>query len=246
MIRRTVKRALRLSAIAIVPYFVVVTVVFFFQRSLLFFPAHLDVPTRLTPWVDANRTIGYCREVLGARTIWLMTHGNAGQAADRDYVLSRMSDQDSLYVLEYPGYGLREGRPCLESMNQAAAEAYRVLKSQHPDTSLCVVGESIGSGPACSLAEKTPPDKIVLVVPFDSLESVASTRFFFLPVRLLLLDNWDNVDALRDYAGPVEIFGATGDTIIPIEHAKTLAAPVPALASRRFRAVITIGPLTTK
>ena len=228
MIWRMTKRALRISAIAIVPYFVIVTVVFFCQRSMLFFPTHLDVPTRLTLWIDANRTIGYCREVPNSRTVWLMTHGNAGQAADRDYVLSRMSDQDSLYVLEYPGYGSREGRPCLESINQATAEAYRILRSQNPNTPVCVLGESIGSGPACSLArEETPPDKIVLVVPFESLESVASKRFYFLPVRLLLLDNWDNVDALQDYAGPVEIFGATGDKIIPIEHAKTLATQIP-------------------
>jgi len=222
------KRALRISAIAIVPYLVIVTVVFFFQRSMLFFPTHLDVPTRLTPWIEANRTIGYCRKVPNSRTVWLMTHGNAGQAADRDYVLSRMSDQDSLYVLEYPGYGSREGRPCLESINQATAEAYRILRSQNPNTPVCVLGESIGSGPACSLArEETPPDKIVLVVPFESLKSVASKRFYFLPVRLLLLDDWDNVDALQDYAGPVEIFGATGDEIIPIEHAKTLATQIP-------------------
>ncbi|TWU57729.1 alpha/beta hydrolase [Rubripirellula reticaptiva] len=211
------------------------TVVFFYQRSLIFFPSHLDVATRLTPWTDADRTIGYCREVDDARTIWLMTHGNAGQAADRDYALSRMSDQDSFYVVEYPGYGARDGKPCLESFNQATAEAYRILRSRYPNTPICVLGESIGSGPACSLArQETPPDKIVLVVPFDSLLSVASKRFYFLPVRPLLLDNWDNAAALRNYAGPVDIFGAIGDKIIPIEHAKTLADQIPSARLIRF------------
>src|SRR6185436_11532244 len=123
------------------------------------------------------------------------------------------SDKDSLYVLEYPGYGAREGNPTLESMNQAASEAYHLLRSHNPNTPVCVLGESIGSGPACALArEKVAPDKIVLVVPFDSLASVASEHLPFLPVRLMLRDAWDNVDALRHYAGPVEIFGATGDT----------------------------------
>ena len=235
VIWRTCKKAFRMTSIAMITYIVVVLFVFVFQRSLLFFPTHTNVPTRLKPWTDANRTIGFCREVPNAGTIWLMTHGNASQAADRDYVLSRMCDQDSLYVLEYPGYGSREGRPCLESINQATAEAYRILRSQNPNTPVCVLGESIGSGPACSLArEEAPPDKIVLVVPFESLASVASARFFFLPVRFLLLDNWDNVEALRDYAGPVDIYAATCDEIIPVEHAKTLATKIP---GARFTAI---------
>jgi surfactin synthase thioesterase subunit len=156
-----------------------------------------------------------------------MMHGNAGQAADREYVLNCMSNQDSLYVLEYPGYGRREGNPSMESMNRAASEAYQLLRKQNQNTPVCVLGESIGSGPACSLArEKTSPDKIVLVVPFDTLASVASSRFFFLPVRLLLRDDWDNVESLKHYAGPIEIFGATGDEIVPVEHAKALARQV--------------------
>ncbi|PAY19001.1 alpha/beta hydrolase [Rhodopirellula sp. SM50] len=221
-------QTVRMIAMVMIPYVAVTVVVFLCQRFLLFLPTHREVPTLLQPWLVENRTIGYCREVPKARTVWLMTHGNGGQAANRDYVLDRMSDQDSLYVLEYPGYGARDGKSCRDSFNQAAAEAYRILTSQYPDTPVCVLGESIGSGPACELArEETPPDKIVLVVPFDNLASVASKRFFFLPVRLLLLDDWNNVDALKDYPGQVEIFAATGDEIIPIEHAKALARQIP-------------------
>ena len=223
-----IKRVLRIIAIPLALYLVLVAVVYFFQRSLLCFPTHLTPSTRLTPWSDGKRTIGYCREVPNAHTVWLMMHGNAGQAADRDYVLSRMSDQDSLYVLEYPGYGCREGKPSLESMNRAASEAYQLLRVRNQNIPVCILGESIGTGPACALArEKIAPDKIVLVVPFDSLVSVASQQFFFLPVRLMLRDAWDNVETLRHYAGPVEIFGATDDTIIPVEHAKALARQIP-------------------
>ena len=234
-IRHLSKRVVRVIAIPFVLYLVLVTVVYFCQRSMLFFPTHTTPSTRLTPWSDGSRTIGYCREVPNARTVWLMMHGNAGQAADRDYVLSRMSDQDSLYVLEYPGYGLRDGKPSLESINQAASDAYHILRLQRQNTPVCVLGESIGSGPACVLAgEKVAPDKIVLVVPFDSLVNVASERFYFLPVRLMLRDTWNNVEALRHYAGPVEIFGATDDSIIPVEHAKALARQI---ASAHFTAI---------
>lgn len=225
---RVIKPVLRIVAIPFVLYIVVVAIVYFRQRSMLFFPTHAVPATRLAPWSNGGHTIGYCREVQNPGTIWLMMHGNAGQAADRDYVLRCMSEHDSLYVLEYPGYGSREGSPSLESMNKAASDAYQLLRSRNPTTPVCVLGESIGSGPACALAqEKIAPDKIVLVVPFDTLASVASKQFFFLPVRLMLHDAWDNVESLRHYPGPVEIFGATDDTIIPIEHAKALANQIP-------------------
>ena len=43
----------------------------------------------------------------------------------------------------------------------------------------------------------------------------------------MLHDNWDNVESLRNYTGPIDIFGAVDDTIIPIKHAKSLAAQIP-------------------
>jgi pimeloyl-ACP methyl ester carboxylesterase len=229
LLRRLAKRVLRISAIPLAVYLLLVVSVYFCQRSLLFFPTHTTPSSPLKPWSDGTRTIGFCREVTNAHNVWLMMHGNAGQAADRDYVLSRMSDQDSLYVLEYPGYGGRGGNPSRESFNRAASEAYQLLRTRYGSKPVCVLGESIGSGPACTLAqEKVPPDKIVLVVPFDSLVSVASGRFFFLPIRLLLRDAWNNVEALRHYDGPIDIFGAVNDEIIPIEHAKELARQTPA------------------
>jgi pimeloyl-ACP methyl ester carboxylesterase len=198
------------------------------QRSLIYFPTHDGEETALRPWVDGGRLIGYCREAPRPGTVWLMTHGNAGQASRRGYVLARLSDADSLYVLEYPGYGLRDGRPSKDSMDGAASEAYRILRARFPHTPIGVIGESIGSGPASFLAsERQPPDKIVLVVPFDTLASVAAEHVPFLPVRALLRDDWDNVRALRGYAGPVDIYGAADDRVIPWAHARRLAEALP-------------------
>ncbi len=91
-----------------------------------------------------------------------------------------------------------------------------------------MIGESIGSGPACTLASATrPPDKIVLIVPFDTLYRVTSSRFYFLPVWLLLLDRWDNIAALSNYHGPIDIFAAKQDEVIPYRHAQSLAEACP-------------------
>jgi alpha-beta hydrolase superfamily lysophospholipase len=132
-------------------------------------------------------------------------------------------------------YGARKGKPSRASFDAAATEAYLLLRRMFPRTPICVMGESIGSGPACTLATQSPPpDKIVLVVPFDKLTSVAADHVGFLPVSLMLEAKWNNIRSLSAYRGPVEIFGAQEDTVIPIEHARKLARSVP---SARFHTI---------
>jgi len=217
-------------------YLSAVVLVYSTQRSMLFFPSHEALASSLSAWKDGERTIGFCHEATKPRTIWLLAHGNAGQAAGRGYVLRCLAPEDSLYVLEYPGYGFREGAPSKKAMDDALLQAYTLLCSRNPGIPIGVIGESIGSGPACMLAQAKPaPVKIILFVPFDTLASVASEKMPFLPVGLMLRDAWDNRAALEHYDGPIDIFGAIDDSVIPFEHAKRLAASLP---HSHFKAIL--------
>jgi uncharacterized protein len=198
------------------------------QRNLLFYPTHHNGDNGLAAWKQNEKIIGYSREVPTPENIWLMLHGNAGQATDRIYAIPSFSQHDSVFILEYPGYGARGNKPSKATFDAAATEAYQFLRKTFPNTPVCVVGESIGTGPACTLATQSqPPDKIVLIVPFDNLASVASEHVSFLPVSLILEAKWDNARALSTYKGPVEIFAAQQDTVIPIDHARKLANAIP-------------------
>jgi pimeloyl-ACP methyl ester carboxylesterase len=198
------------------------------ERKLLFYPTHRPHDNSLTPWMRNGEIIGYSRKIASPKNVWLMLHGNGGQASDRLYAVPSYSDEDSVYILEYPGYGNREGVPSKEAFNRAAKEAYLLLRETYPRIPVCVVAESIGSGPASSLASLAhKPDKFVLIVPFDRLSLVAEDHFPAILVRLILKDDWDNIEALSHFKGPIEIFGAAADTIIPVSHAKALAAAVP-------------------
>jgi hypothetical protein len=198
------------------------------QQKFLFHPSHSTDNNGLTPWQPDGRLIGFSRIVRAPKNIWLMLHGNGGQASDRTYALPTFSPEDSVFILEYPGYGTRTGTPSIKSFNAAAAEAYLDLKRQFPTLPVCVAAESIGSGPASILANQpAPPDKIVLVVPFDTLQSVAFEHMPWLPVGVILGKSWDNVAALSQYRGPIEIFGAEEDAVIKITHAEGLARSLP-------------------
>jgi len=198
------------------------------ENSFLYFPSHEPNHSRLTEWRIDDRLAGYARIVEAPRAVWLICHGNAGQAADRQYIVDCLPADTSAFVLEYPGYGLRPGAPSMTAINQAAADAYAALRRLYPSARVCVLGESLGSGPAsylCSLP--LPPDRLVLMVPYDTLLSVAKEHIRALPVSLLMRDKWDNVKALSAYKGPVSIFGARNDKVIPCAHARALARSVP-------------------
>jgi pimeloyl-ACP methyl ester carboxylesterase len=219
---------LRILIFALVCFVVVVLGFAIFQRKLLYYPTHHHDNNGLYEWRQAGRLIGYAREVPSPRNVWLLVHGNGGQAGDRAYALPSFSSLDSVFILEYPGYGARPGSPSMEACNAAAKEAYEILRARFPNTPVCVAGESIGSGPASALARNPhPPEKIVLILPFDALSHVAAHHFSYLPIGLMLRDKWNNIDSLKGYRGRVEIFGARDDTIIPILHARALAKSLP-------------------
>jgi uncharacterized protein len=212
-------------------FITLLAVVFAFQRKMLYHPSHRTETNGLSAWTLDGRLVGYARQVARPRNIWLFMHGNAGQAADRVYALQCFSDSDSVFILEYPGYGSRPGSPGKTSFNAAAVEAYLWLRKVYPGIPVCVIGESIGSGPASYLTRvENPPDKLVLVTPFDNLASVARDHFPLIPAGLILLDRWDNVETLRGYSGKVEIFGAVDDEVIPVRHARNLAGSLPQAA----------------
>ncbi len=200
----------------------------YIERKLLFYPTHHPHANNLTPWINNGRTIGYSRQAASPRNVWLMLHGNGGQASDRIYAIPCFSKHDSVFILEYPGYGNRKGVPSKESFNKAAEEAYLLLREMYSKIPVCVAAESIGTGPALSLAGlDKKPDKFVLITPFDKLSAVAEEHFPAFLVRLILRNNWDNIVTISAYDGPVDVFGAEADTIIPINHARTLAASCP-------------------
>ena len=63
---------------------------------------------------------------------------------------------------------------------------------------------------------------------------MGSHHYPFLPVRLLLSDDWDNVESLKGYRGRVEIFGIRDDVVIPAKFAKALADSKPGALFREI------------
>nr|MBP7323142.1 alpha/beta hydrolase [Deltaproteobacteria bacterium] len=147
-------------------------------------------------------------------------HGNAGNAWQRGYYPELLGPLGYRVVLaEYAGYGGRPGDLTEESLVADGKETVR-LASQQYEGKLYVCGESMGVGVASAVAadDQLPISGVIAITPWDSLASVAQSKFWFLPVRWLLQDTYDNVQNLNRFDGPVAVIVAEHDEVIPVYH----------------------------
>lgn len=233
------RKILRILRALAVLWLVLVLLVAVFQRSLLYFPtrdsesALLAVARSagLQPWRDGTGAIIGWKSATRAQPAanrLVVFHGNAGYALNRTYYVEGFEQLDAgrtweVYLFEYPGYGARPGELGEASFNAAALAAIRTL-AEADARPISVLGESIGSGPACFLAKAEPQriSGVVLITPFRRLLDVAAHHYPFLPVRLILRDRWDNATALADFRGRLAVRLAGEDEIIPTAHGRQL------------------------
>ena len=219
----------------LIAYGVVLLAVLVFQRRLIYLPTRIPPEVvksvaaehGFVPWTNAaGGGIGWKMAANGeAEANVLIVHGNAGCALSRDYIAQPIhaASRVSVYVLEYPGYGARPGRPTKTALIAAAEEAWQCLPAHAPRF---VVSESIGAGVAAELARRHPQEiaGLALLVPYHDLPGVAQRQMPFLPAYFLLFDRFNPAECLKSYAGPVLIAVAGEDEIIGADSGRRLYA----------------------
>src|ERR1041385_4584210 len=109
------------------------------EGSFLYFPSHVAPGSDLQSWTANGQGIGYARPVSNPKRVWLMFHGNAGQASQRGYICESLPVTDAVFIMEYPGYGQRAGTPSMQAINTAALAAYAELTRTYPQIPIGVV-----------------------------------------------------------------------------------------------------------
>lgn len=237
---------LLLAALGIVVTLVVTLLAW--QRRLVFFPDSyqpLDEQEarRSLQIVEYETSEGaqaafYVRPRLGDRPewLWVVHGGNASRALDwRSFVEDFPDSHTAFLLIDYPGYGLNEGKPSRRAIieaSQAALQRTRetVLAADDGSTStvhLGLLGHSIGAAATLDLAVCCDAERVVLIAPFTSLMAMAR-RTVGWPLCLLLLDRFDNARRLEELATRADrpamtIFHGTADEIIPYHMGRSLA-----------------------
>ena len=230
---------MRILLYLLVGYLILVGIITLIQKRMLYFPdpappsvdnLHSAGGPTLAIWPAGSGAAfrGYvsAKPMAAALTrgVVVVFHGNAGSARDRGYYLAALEPRGYRVILaEYPGYGGRPGELSESSFVADGRETARQALEEFGGP-LWLWGESLGAGVAAAVAnDRTlPVAGVALITPWDSLPNLAQALYWYLPVRWLLRDRYDNQANLSQYSGPVAILVAERDEIIPARHSQSL------------------------
>ena len=63
---------------------------------------------------------------------------------------------------------------------------------------------------------------VILESPFSSAVDVGQAVYFFLPVRLLMLDRFESIDHIAGIEAPLQVLHGDRDQVVPLKFGKRL------------------------
>jgi fermentation-respiration switch protein FrsA (DUF1100 family) len=168
----------------------------------------------------------------GDQPVVIYFHGNGGALADRVPRFAKIADAGvGLVALSYRGYGGSTGKPTEAGLLNDARAAYAFAAARYPGR-MALWGESLGTGVAIALAAEKPVTRMILESPYTSTLDLAAANYWFLPVRLLMKDQFRSDQRIGSVKAPVLILHGEVDGIIPIQYGERLYAMIP--GEKRF------------
>jgi pimeloyl-ACP methyl ester carboxylesterase len=231
--------ALRVAGLVALLLLALLAVAFLAQRRLLYFPTRYDLAAAtgpasqagLDPWLDhSGAFIGWRALHPGGAPVAraIVLHGNAGTALDRTYLRDVLQAPGlprlDVHLMEYPGYGPRDGAPSEESIVAATVDAIDLLGTNLP---VFLVGESLGSAAAAlAAAERPTVAGLLLITPVSSVTALARRHYPFVPSGLVR-DAFRADLALPRFGGRVTFLLAGRDEVAPPDLARALFQAYP-------------------
>ncbi|MFO0775401.1 MAG: alpha/beta hydrolase [Nitrospiraceae bacterium] len=163
---------------------------------------------------------GWYVHVPQSEWVLLWCHGNAGNIADRLGNLRLLVEAGlSVFLFDYGGYGRSPGRPSEAGLYADALAAYDhviVRRGVRPDR-VALFGRSLGGAVAGEVVVQRPIGALILESTFPSIEAVAKTHYWGLPVHWLLGARFQLDDRVRTVCVPTLVVHGDRDDIIPIQ-----------------------------
>lgn len=212
-----------------------VALMYFTQRSLMYHPYKFrTAPAEagfaaaeeiVLDTADGERVIAWHVPPRDGKPLVLYFHGNGGSIAGRiNRFRAITADGTGLLALSYRGYGGSTGSPTEVGLLADAAAAYGFATARVPAERIVLWGESLGTGVAVALAAERKVKALVLEAPFTSAADVGAAVYWFLPVRLLMKDQFRSDQRIGNITVPVLILHGGRDRVVPMAFGERLYA----------------------
>lgn len=203
-------------------YICVALYLFFSQRSFIYFPTpntehpHSEISYEFK---DAVVKVVVLNKKNKKAILYFGGNGEAVEYNASNFI--KNFPNHTVYLVKYRGYGGSTGEPSEEKLYSDALNIFDSLKQKYSEVS--VIGRSLGSGVATYVASKRNIKKLVLVTPYDSIESVAQKTFPIFPMFILLKDKYNSVGRANEIKAKTLLLIAENDNVISKSHSDTLA-----------------------
>lgn len=178
---------------------------------------------------DGTQLHGWYVEHPQPREVVLFCHGNAGNVTFLASMLDglRRWQHVSVLAFDYRGYGRSAGRPSEAGILQDARAARHWLakRAQVAEEDIVLMGQSLGGAVAIDLALDGARG-LILASTFSSFPEVAQSHVS-IPVKSLTTLQFNSLEKIKSYGGPVLISHGDADEIVPFEQGQALYAAVP-------------------
>jgi hypothetical protein len=205
------------------------------QRRLMYLPETARTPPAAAGFAaaeeivldtaDGERVIVWHMPPRGAQPVVLYFHGNGGALRYRvERFRALTADGSGLVALSYRGYGGSSGSPTEPGLLADAAAAYAFAVARYRSERIVLWGESLGAGVAIALAATHKVARLVLEAPFSSAVDLGAAAYWFMPVRLLMKDQFRSDQRIGQVRAPVLILHGSDDRVVPLAFGERLFA----------------------
>jgi fermentation-respiration switch protein FrsA (DUF1100 family) len=203
------------------------------QRAMMYFPERQHTAPADADFAQAEeiavtaadgvRVLAWHVPPRDGRPVVLYFHGNGGALQHRVPRFAPLTaDGTGLLALSYRGYGGSAGSPSEQGFIADATALYEFALARYPAEKLVLWGESIGGGVAVALAARKQVAAVVLEAPFSSAVDVGARAYPFVPVRLLMKDQFRSDLRIKDVKAPLLIMHGAADNVVPISLGEKL------------------------
>jgi uncharacterized protein len=166
------------------------------------------------------------------KNLWLVFGGNGDLALGwLDLVCAFPSQCTGFLLVDYPGYGICQGKPNPRTILENSERALQTLLEEKGWTAeadaLCVLGHSLGGAIALQFAARYSVRKIVVVSTFTTMDEMVRKQIG-ITLGPLLRHRFDNITSLetvlsQNRVPEISILHGQSDDIVPLRMGAALA-----------------------